>query len=90
MALFNLLKVMWITAALITMAAVSSGLSLHKLSASLSNVRNLDEQIRLAYKPEAEEAFRPGRFLVDNSSDDDFIREDRTIKFPKLMRTTTS
>jgi hypothetical protein len=79
-----LLKIIiWIIAAETTLAW---GLSLPKPFASLSNVRNFDEQIQLAYKPEVEEPFRPGRFLVDNGGDDDFIREDRAIKLPKLAR----
>ncbi|KAH0807305.1 hypothetical protein GEV33_015485 [Tenebrio molitor] len=79
-----LLKIIiWIFAAETTLAW---GLSLPKPFASLSNVRNFDEQIQLAYKPEVEEPFRPGRFLVDNDGDDDFTREDRAIKLPKLAR----
>ncbi|EFA07000.2 hypothetical protein TcasGA2_TC009969 [Tribolium castaneum] len=66
----NNMKAIWLIIALVT--SIAFGLSLHKPRASLSNVRNFDEQIRMAYQPEAEEPLRPGRFLEDDTSDDGY------------------
>lgn len=71
MGALKLIKAIWIITAVITSLAL--GLSLHKPRASLSNVRNFDEQIQNAYKPEIEESFRPGRFLEDNDTADDYF-----------------